>query len=98
MKRDSTSKLDMNNPESCSITSLANSKIFLKVNLLVVIGSKIGTKCSAILKDQVLMADKMNQREEQLSIKLLWILQKPYNMPNLEPPGFSFLYSVFEIT
>ena len=98
VKRDSTSKLDMNNPESCSITSLANSKIFLKVNLLVVIGSKIGTKCLAILKDQVLMADKMDQRKEQLSIKLLWILQRPYNMANLEPPGFSFLYSVFEIT
>ena len=49
VKRDSTSKLDMNNPEYCSITSLANSKLFLMVNLLVVIGSKIGTKCLAIL-------------------------------------------------
>ena len=49
VKRDSTSKLAMNNPESCSITSLANSKLFLMVNLLVVIGSKIGTKYLAIL-------------------------------------------------
>ena len=44
------------------------------------------------------MADKMGQREGQLSIKLLWILQRPYNTPNLEPLGFSFLYSVSEIT
>ena len=49
VKRDSTSKLAMNNPESCSITSLANSKLFLMVNWLVVIGSKTGTKCLAIL-------------------------------------------------
>ena len=49
VKRDSTSKQVMNNPETCSITSLANSKLFLMVNLLVVIGSKIGTKFSAIL-------------------------------------------------
>ena len=34
----------------------------------------------------------------QLSIKLLQILQKLYNMPNLEPLGFSFLYPVSEIT
>ena len=49
VKRDSTSKLAMYNPESCSITSLANPKLFLMVNLLVVIGSKIGTKYLAIL-------------------------------------------------
>ena len=45
VKRDSTSGLAMNNPESCSITPLANSKLFLMVNLLVVIDSEIGTKC-----------------------------------------------------
>ena len=49
VKRDSTSKLAMNNPEFCSITSLANSKLFFMMNLLVVICSKIGTKCLAIL-------------------------------------------------
>ena len=49
VKRDSTSKLAMYNLEQDSITSLANSKLFLMVNLLVVIGSKIGTKCLAIL-------------------------------------------------
>ena len=48
VEKDFASKLAMNNPESCSITSLANSKLFLMVNLLVVIGSKIGTKCLAI--------------------------------------------------
>ena len=48
-KRDSTSKLAMNNPEFSSITSLANSKLFLMVNLLVVIASEIGAKCLAIL-------------------------------------------------
>ena len=40
----------MNNPESCSITSLANSKLFLMVNLLVATGSEIGIKCLAISK------------------------------------------------
>ena len=49
LKRDSTSKLVMYNPESYSITSLANSKLFLMVNLLVAIGSKLETKCLAIL-------------------------------------------------
>ena len=49
LKRDSTSKLDMNNPESCSIMSLANSKLFLMVDSLVVSGSKIGAKFFAIL-------------------------------------------------
>ena len=44
-----TSKLSINNPESCSITSLANSKLFLMVTLSVVIGSKTRTKCLAIL-------------------------------------------------
>ena len=48
VKTDSTSKLVMN-PEPCSTTSLANSKLFLMVNLLVVNSSKIGTKCLAIL-------------------------------------------------
>ena len=48
MKRGSTPKLAINNPESCSITSLVNSKLFL-MNLVVVLGSKIGTKCLAIL-------------------------------------------------
>ena len=49
VKRDSTSKLAMSNRESRSITSSANSKLFLMVNLLAVIGSKIATKCLAIL-------------------------------------------------
>ena len=48
MKGGSTPKLAINNPESCSITSLVNSKLFL-MNLVVVLGSKIGTKCLAIL-------------------------------------------------
>ena len=71
VKRDSTSKLAMSNPEPCSVTSLANSKLFLMVNLLVVIGSKIGTKYLVILSDGVLIADKMGRKGGQLSIKLL---------------------------
>ena len=70
VKRDYTFKLAMNIPESYSITSLANSKIFLMVNLLVVIGSKIGTKCLAVLKYGVSIAEKMDRKGEQLSIKL----------------------------
>ena len=71
VKRETTSKLAMKNPESCSITSLANSKLFLIVNLLVTIGSKIGTKCLAILQDGVSIADKMGRKEGQLSVRLL---------------------------
>ena len=52
----------MNIPESYSITSLANSKIFLMVNLLVAIGSKIGTKCLSVLKYGVLIAEKMDRK------------------------------------
>ena len=48
VKRDSTSKLAMNNLQSYSIISLANLKLFLMVNLLVFVRSKIGTKCLAI--------------------------------------------------
>ena len=98
VKRDSTTKLAMNNPESCSITSLTNPKLFLTVSLLVVIGSKIATKCLGILYDGVLIADKMGQKGGHLSIKLLRILQRPYNLPDLEPLDFSFLYFVSEIT
>ena len=47
-KRNPISKMDMNNPESCLLTSSANLKLFLMVNLLVVIGSKTGTKCLVI--------------------------------------------------
>ena len=78
----------MNNPESCSIISLANSKLFLMLSLLAAIGSKIGTKFLAILQDGNLIADKMDRRGGQLSIKLL---------RNLEPLGFSFFYSVSEM-
>ena len=46
---DSASKLAINIPESCSITFLASSKLFLMTNLLVAVGSKIGTKCLAVL-------------------------------------------------
>ena len=80
----------MNNPESCSITSLANSKLFLMVNSLVVIGFKIGNICLAILQDEVLIADKMGRRGEQWWIKPLWTLQRLYNITNFEPLGFNF--------
>ena len=53
VKRDSTFKLAMDNAVSCSITSLENSKLFLMVNLLFFIGSKIGTKCWAILSFEI---------------------------------------------
>ena len=53
VKRDSTFKPAMNNAVPCSITSLENSKLFLMVNLLVFIGSKIGTKCWAILSFEI---------------------------------------------
>ena len=48
-KRDYTSRPAMNNPESCSMTSLKISKLFLMVGFLDVIGSKIGNKCLATL-------------------------------------------------
>ena len=42
-------KRAMNNPESCSITSLGNSKLLFMVDLLILIFSKVGTKFLAIL-------------------------------------------------
>ena len=47
----------IHNPESCSITSSANSKLFMMVNLLVVIGSKIGIEDVSKLYKILLMAE-----------------------------------------
>ena len=59
----------MNNPESCSIIPLANLKLFL-MNLLVVIGSKIGTKNLPKFSEGVLIVDIIGQKGGQFSIKL----------------------------
>ena len=40
----------------------------------------------------------MAREGEQLSIKLLWILERLYNKPSLESLDFNYLYSVSEIT
>ena len=51
-----------------------------------------------VLLEKFDKAGKVGWRGVKLSIKLWWILQRSYNMPNLEPLGFSFLYSVSETT
>ena len=59
----------MNNPESCSIIPLANLKLFL-MKLLVVIGSKIGSKILLKFSEGVLIVDNIGQKGGQFYIKL----------------------------
>ena len=52
-------------PNLCSVISLAYSKIFFVVNLLVVIGSEIGAKNFAKLYEKVLIADNIGRKVGQ---------------------------------
>ena len=76
IKRDSTSRLVMKSPGSWSAISLANSKLFFTVYILVVIGSRRGTRNLARLYVGVLIADIMGLKSGQLSTNCLWTLQR----------------------
>ena len=62
----------MNNPKF----SLANAKLFLMVNLLVLIVCKIETKRFAKSYEGVLMADKIGRKGGQLSMSVSYEFYK----------------------
>ena len=72
VKKDSTSRLAIKIPGSWQAISLANSKLFLAVHVLVVIGSRSRTKNSARLYASVLTADIIGLKGEQLPTNRLW--------------------------
>ena len=69
----------------------------LIVYSLIVRGSSIGTKNFASLYVGVLMADKINLKDERPSVTTLWTLAEPYILPGLEPEGLKSLYCSMEI-
>ena len=77
VKRDSASRLAMKSPGCQSAISLANSKLFYTVYILVVISSRRGTRNLARLYVGVLIADIIGLKGGQLSTNCLWTLQRP---------------------
>ena len=69
----------MESPETLSAISLANSKLFFTVDILVVIGSRRGTRNLARLYVGVLIlgAEILGLKGRQLSTNCLWTLQRP---------------------
>ena len=77
VKRDSTSRLAMKTLGSWSAISLENLELFFIVYILVVIGSRRGTRNVASLYVGVLIADIIGLKGGQLSTNCLWTLQRP---------------------
>lgn len=95
VKRDSKSKVAMNNPKF----SLANAKLFLMVNLLVLIVCKIETKRFAKSYEGVLMADKIGRKGGQLSMSGSYEFYKDCITCQVwEILCFSFLNSISKIS
>ena len=92
VKSESISKLPMKLLESCSTISVANLNESLTVYLLVVNGSKIGTKYLASLYVGVCKADKIGLKGGQPSTHFSCILQDPYIIPGLVTTGFRCLH------
>ena len=69
----------MESPGTWSAISLANSKLFFTVDILVVIGSRRGTRNLARLYVGVLIlgAEILGLKGRQLSTNCLWTLQRP---------------------
>ena len=64
---------------------------------LVAIELRIGTKYLANLYVGVPIADKIGRNGGHPSINFLWILARPYKMPNLLPEGKSLTYCSWSI-
>ena len=77
VRMDSTSRLAMKRPGTWSAIYWANSKLFFTVYILVVIGSRRGTRNLAILYVGVLIVDVIGLKDGQLSTNCLWTLQRP---------------------
>ena len=69
----------MESPGTLSAISLANSELFFTVDILVVIGSRRGTRNLARLYVGVLIlgAEILGLKGRQLSTNCLWTLQRP---------------------
>ena len=76
VKRESTSRLAMKNHESWSVISLANSKLYFTVYIMVVIDSGRGTRSLPRLHVVVLIAYIMSLKDGKLSTNYLWTLQR----------------------
>ena len=61
-------------------------------------GSNNGTKFFGSLQVGVPIADNIGQKGATPSTKLLWILQRPYKIPGLEPVGYNSLYTLSQIS
>ena len=83
VKRESISKLPITLLESCSTISVAKLNESFTVYLLVVNGSKIGTKFFANLYVSVCKADKIGLKGGQPSTYFLCTLQEPHIIPGL---------------
>ena len=90
-KTESISKLPMKLLESCSTVSEAKLNESLTVYLLLVYGSKIGTKYFASLYVGVCKAGKIRLKGGQPSTYFLCTLQEPYIIPGLVPTVFRCL-------
>ena len=77
VKRDLTSMLVMRSPRSWSEISLASSKLFFTVYILVVIGYRRGNRNLARLYVGVLIPDIIGLKGGQLLTNCLWTLQRP---------------------
>ena len=77
--------------ESYLTISVAKLSESLTVYLLILNGSKIGTKWLASLYVGVYKADKIGLKREQPLTQFLCILQGSYIFPGLVPTGFRCL-------
>ena len=91
LKSKSIPKLPMKLLESCSTVSVAMLNESLTVYLLLVNGSKIGTKYFASLYVGVWKADKIGLKGGQPSTHFLCTLQEPCIIPSLVPTSFRCL-------
>ena len=91
VNNESTSKLPIKRELSFSTISFANEKESLTVNSLDVIELIFGTKNFAILYDGVPIAESIGLKGGHLSTIFLCTLQRPYNIPGLDPTALIFL-------
>ena len=92
VKSKSISKQPIKLLESCSRISVARLNEFLTMNLLVVNGSKLGTKYFASLYVGACKADKIGLKVGQPSTHVLCTLHKPYIIPSLVGTSFRCLH------
>ena len=91
VKSESISKLSMKLLEPCSTISVERLNESLTVYLLLVNGSKIGTKYFASFYASVFKADKIDLKGGEEPTHFLCTLQEPYIIPGLVLTSFRCL-------